>query len=87
MRAAAERLDGRCRLPAGRLATNPPHAAAAADRRDRQTDGHRTVTQTLPHAMRVVSIMYFGRRRAECRAAKQTEAEFCREDFVIHRLK
>ena len=34
------------RLPAGLTAANLPHAAAAVDRRDRQTDGHRTVTQT-----------------------------------------
>jgi len=36
------------RLPAGPTAANPPHAAAAVDRRDRRTDGrtegHRAVT-------------------------------------------
>jgi len=30
--------------PAGRSAANPPHAAAAVDRWDRQTDVHRSVT-------------------------------------------
>jgi len=35
---------GRYLLPAGPTAANPPHAAAAVDRWDRQTDGHRTVT-------------------------------------------
>ena len=38
-------------LPAGPTAANPPHAAAAVDRWDRQTngetDGHRIVTCTL----------------------------------------
>jgi len=33
-------------LPAGRSAANPPHAAAAVDRTDRQTDG-RTDTRPL----------------------------------------
>ena len=46
------------RRTAGHTAANPPHAAAAVDRRDRQTyrqtDGHRTVTQSLPHTMRAV---------------------------------
>jgi len=32
-------LSCRYRLPAGRSAANQPHAAAAIDRRDRQTDG------------------------------------------------
>jgi len=37
----------RSRLHAGPTAATPPrHAAAAVDRRDRQTDRHRTVTQT-----------------------------------------
>jgi len=31
-------------LSAGRSASNPPHAAAAVDRRGRRTDGHPTVT-------------------------------------------
>jgi len=31
-------------LAAGSTAANPPHAAAAVDTWDRQTDGHRTVT-------------------------------------------
>ena len=42
-------------LPAGPTAANPLHAAAAVDSGDRQTDGHRTVTQTLPHTMRAVT--------------------------------
>jgi len=31
-------------LPAGPAAANPPHAAAAVDRWDRQTDGHFTIS-------------------------------------------
>jgi len=34
-------------ISVGRSAANPPDAAAAVDRRDRRTDGRRTVTQTL----------------------------------------
>ena len=30
----------RCRLPTGSPAANPPHAAAAVNRWDRDTDGH-----------------------------------------------
>jgi len=44
------------------MAANPPHAAAAVDRWDRQTDrqsdGHRTVKLTLPPTMQAVSIIY-----------------------------
>ena len=34
----------RCLLAAGPTAANPPHAAAAVDSWDKQTDGHRAVT-------------------------------------------
>jgi len=49
LQAAADidRFDSWCAAHAGRLAANQPHAAAAVYRRDRQTDRHRTVTQTL----------------------------------------
>jgi len=40
----------RCVLPARRSAANPPAAAAAVDRRDRQTDG-RTGTRPLYDAI------------------------------------
>jgi len=46
-------------LPAGRSATNPPHAAAAVDRWDRRTDGRQTLDRFMdpdPHTMRAVSI-------------------------------
>jgi len=56
-RRAAVRAD-RYHLPAGPTAANPPPAATSSDRwtgqTDGQTDGHRTVTQTLPHTMRAV---------------------------------
>ena len=39
--------DYRYLLPVRRPAANARHAAASIDRRDRQTDGHPTVTQTL----------------------------------------
>jgi len=41
----------RYRLLAGPTAANPPHAVAAVDRRDRQTDGRRTVALTLPSSV------------------------------------
>jgi len=42
-RLVAAAID-RCLLLAGRTAANPPEWHAAVNRRDRQTDGHRTVT-------------------------------------------
>jgi len=75
-RPAAAAVD-RYLLPAGPTAANPPYAAAAVDRwdrqtdtrteTDRQTDVRRTVTQTLPHTMRAVSIMdQLSRNSREC---------------------
>jgi len=61
---AARRAAGRQPMsidiscPAGPTAANPPHAAAAVGRWNRQTDGHRTVTQTLPHTMPTVLVKY-----------------------------
>ena len=57
----------RCRStsPAHRAhSSKPPHAAAAVDEWDRQayTDGHRNVTQTLPHTTRTVSVTGSDRR-------------------------
>jgi len=40
LRAVQQWIDIACPQPAA----NPPHAAAAVDRRDRRTDGHQTVT-------------------------------------------
>jgi len=41
---AADRRRPSYLLPAERSAANPPAAVTAVDRRDRQTDGHATVT-------------------------------------------
>jgi len=43
MQAGASAAVDRYFLPAGHSAANPPHAAAAVDRRDRQTDGQTDV--------------------------------------------
>ena len=43
-------------LPAEPTAANPPHAVAVASTWDRRADRHRTVTYTLLHATRAVSL-------------------------------
>jgi len=43
-------IDSLYAATARRSAANQPHAAAAVDRRDRQTDGHSTVSETLLRA-------------------------------------
>ena len=47
-------------LPAGPTAANPPHAAAASNGWDRQTDTvrHRTIIYTMLHAMQAVLTIY-----------------------------
>jgi len=57
--AVRQRVPDHGAVPAGLPAANPPRSIDGTDRlrlADRQTDGHRTVTQTLPHTMRTVSI-------------------------------
>jgi len=46
-------------LPAGRSAANPPHAEAAVERRDRQTDGrtHDRCTDPAPDTVRAVLLI------------------------------
>ena len=54
-RAAIERYL----LPARPTAANSLHAAAAVDSWDRQTDGHRTVTQILLHTVKQYQRCWF----------------------------
>jgi len=60
-RAAAAPLllgAGRAAIDRYLLQQNPPHASAVVDKWHRQTNGHRTITQTLPHTKQAVPKMH-----------------------------
>ena len=70
-------IDICCRHP--RSTANQPHAAAAVDRRDRQTDGPDRYIDSAPHTMRAASKTFpVNNRHSRSRSRKESvDARFC----------